>query len=545
MSIDTYSWADLGYRQLAQLTTGGMGISPTQLADKLRQLGDYEVEPDGWIRRPGRKRNGHVEPAIEIIDTFDQERPCTADRLEFIDQHFSSEWERINIPRFTTETDVLEALVRQGAITAASARRAYRITQAMYLAGPKRLKPLFRDRVLPWFSQKCPDGRLVVLRYGDYVETVSAVMRILHAAVQLPHDKLSPESVSGIGPLKQWHMLSLAHLMPLFINFFNYVFYPFVGGFHSGPVGLAFVFLLEPAPEFTPNRFPRNWLAFPSSCASFGREDVDMYEAVGDFQGPAWKRASHQRFRHDKSFNAAERIVLFKWYIERVNRLLYELTDLSNFTERGDPLAAIDPVMCFEHGLTFDRLLRKTILAMSLDDAGSANLMSFEIADLYDTLYCRFTGAQETALFKRLFHPTEGRELVVSRLRRLPEPFATYFCDVATQVYAALEKTIVESIWLKDKITANGILVRNEDLTVESPMPVPTFVSEVMRCYRNAHHGYFSSAKRARNRTSRFLFLVDGNLPVEMSALPVLWFLAYLVDQSMVGWKQLPIHTFD
>jgi len=107
MSIVTYSWADLGFRRLAQLTTGGIGITPTQLAERLSRLGGYDVTPDGWIRRPGRKRNGHVDSAIEVIETFDRYRPSTDDRLAFIDRHFTTEWENLDVPRFTTESAVL------------------------------------------------------------------------------------------------------------------------------------------------------------------------------------------------------------------------------------------------------------------------------------------------------------------------------------------------------------------------------------------------------------------------------------------------------
>jgi len=38
---------------------------------------------------------------------------------------------------------------------------------------------------------------------------------------------------------------------------------------------------------------------------------------------------------------------------------------------------------------------------------------------------------------------------------------------------------------------------------------------------------------------------VDGNLPVELSALPVLGWLAYLADPSVVGWKHIEISAFD
>ena len=73
----------------------------------------------------------------------------------------------------------------------------------------------------------------------------------------------------------------------------------------------------------------------------------------------------------------------------------------------------------------------------------------------------------------------------------------------------------------------------------------PNFVAELMRCYRNAHHGYFTAAPASHNRPSRYLFLVSGDLPAEMAALPALWWLAYLADPGMIGWKHLPINEYD
>jgi hypothetical protein len=204
--------------------------------------------------------------------------------------------------------------------------------------------------------------------------------------------------------------------------------------------------------------------------------------------------------------------------------LLFELTDAANFTEGHDPKAVLDPVFGFEHQLTVDRLLRKTLMAMSLDEAPTANLSVFEIADLYDTLSERFGNHKnKTAFFKKLFNPQEGPALIAPRFASLPGPFTRYFAQLTNEVYATIEKTVLASVWRAGKVTPGRVLVRDKTLATETTMPAPQFVAEVMRAYRNAHHGYFSADPGSQNRPSRFLFMVNGNLPVEMSALPVLW----------------------
>jgi hypothetical protein len=117
---------------------------------------------------------------------------------------------------------------------------------------------------------------------------------------------------------------------------------------------------------------------------------------------------------------------------------------------------------------------------------------------------------------------------------------------LAGQLYRRVEDTVIDSVWLRSKVTSSGVLVRRrDDLTQEELVARPRFVAELMRAYRNAHHGYFTEADDRQKRPSRYLFLVNGNLPVELVALPPFWWLAYLPDPIMVGWKQLPTNHFD
>ena len=58
-------------------------------------------------------------------------------------------------------------------------------------------------------------------------------------------------------------------------------------------------------------------------------------------------------------------------------------------------------------------------------------------------------------------------------------------------------------------------------------------------------HGYFTDADKDKRRPSRYLWMVDGNVPDSITSLPALWLLAYLVDQTFVGWNPLPIGIAD
>ena len=133
--------------------------------------------------------------------------------------------------------------------------------------------------------------------------------------------------------------------------------------------------------------------------------------------------------------------------------------------------------------------------------------------------------------------------LICQRFQSIPGPVGPYLCDFTTKIYAELEATVTKSIWMKTKIKGTDILVRNSKLTGENPEPISKFVGNLMRAYRNGHHGYFSSDREPR--PSRYLFLVDGTVPDSLVHLPSLWLLAYLMDPSIVGWNHLAISSYD
>jgi len=220
------------------------------------------------------------------------------------------------------------------------------------------------------------------------------------------------------------------------------------------------------------------------------------------------------------------------------------LTDVANFTAGRRPDGDIDPVFCYEHMLTVDRLVRKTMLGMSLNEVGTAKMQVFEIAEIYDQLSMRFGNSSgATDFFKRLLHGTHGPNLLRPRLATLPEPFATDLTRLTDAAYSAIVRYMVETVWVEKKVTATDVLVKDKAGSGETAMPHADFVAELMRAYRNAHHGYFTASDQQK-RPSRFLFMVDGALPNELTVLPMLWLLAYLPDPSLVGWKHLPVGAF-
>ena len=80
---------------------------------------------------------------------------------------------------------------------------------------------------------------------------------------------------------------------------------------------------------------------------------------------------------------------------------------------------------------------------------------------------------------------------------------------------------------------------KKKDMSKEEMISRPDFVAELMRAYRNAHHGYFSAADERNKRPSRYLFLADGDLPAEIMADARLM-VARIRRRSEYGWMEVP-----
>jgi len=547
--VQTYSWSDMGYRKTGPLPAAGGGASPADIVRLLSQDGANEITPDnGWFRRRCRRKGVRPPESIKIIDVIDKGTVLDDVRLSYIPKHASSDWMKIEaqMTRYRVDFHVAASIIADSEGKEEPARMLYRLVQALGFVGPEALRAMFRQHVAPCFFRLHPDAKIVVMNYNTDVETWATELRILYAMAQAPLAELRNEKFQGIRTMQEWHMGSLTKIVNASLDLFSSIFYPFIGGVCANLPGLVFYFFLDPPQKYELPNFPRNWLAYASTSGSFGKERIGLESILGDFHGPVHVRAAHNRYCHEKGFGADERLQLLRWYVERLNRILFELNDAANFTEGLDCEAPIDPVFGYEHYLTIDRLFRSTLLGMSLDEAPTANLMGFDIADLYDTISRRLGNTKnDIEFFKMLFNTQDAPLRITQHISGMPAPFADYFSGVAKHVYEMIEKTVVGSVWRSGKVTANGILVRDKNLANEAVMANPQFVADVMRAFRNAHHGYFTSGDQNQNRPSRFLYLVDGNLPVEMSALPVLWWLAYLADPKFVGWNHLPLGAFD
>ncbi len=348
------------------------------------------------------------------------------------------------------------------------------------------------------------------------------------------HGAIAYFSKSPQSARRPWHLF----------HFANYLWYPFVSGFTAGQPGLQFLFLFDPPARIERPPFPADWLAILAHAAAFGEEALDVRDIFRGVDHPAHQKRAHGRLLHTEHAGMGDMVAFWRWFVPAVDALLYNVADAANFTVHGNPEADIDARFAFEHLLTMERVVKRTIASMCVTEVGSAKAAVFEIADLFDTLSKRFCNtATDTEFFKTLFNPSTGLSLIQSRLSGIPG-IGDRLAKIAEMVYGQLRDTVLDSIWMRSKATAAGIAVRDRHLHTEIVESPDEFVANVMRAYRNGHHGYFTDSD-PQNRPSRYLWMVDGNVPYSITALPALWLLAYIADPGLIGWKPLAIASYD
>jgi hypothetical protein len=544
-AIQPYTWSELGYRRLgnqAQAKANGRSM-----LDILHTVAEYNVQQPEWIRHVGRKNEAQAR-SFAIAKCCDKSVLGADDSLAFVDEYFDWAHRRLpsDVPTLVASFEDRRDLVYRGRHDDAWKLMKY-LGNAIGLSNDSSdLKAILRTSVLPAFFERYPKGHLLVLRHRFAYQAMAAGLRGLYAAAQVPpQDWISV----GVGPcetLQHWHSLETDDLGLLLFELSNYLWYPFVTGFFTGQAGLRFLFLLDPAEQYKPPPFPADWLAIPQHSAAYGEQDRDLYAALaGGFDHPEHRQMAHRRFLNQSCPDPADRLTFIKWLIETANSFVYNVSDAANFTSNGDPDGEIDPVLGFEHLLTVERIMRRTLATVALREVGSAKSAVFEIADLFGALGVRFgIAANDAVFFKKLFNPTVALQLLEPRLKQIPVVGQGLF-ETATAVYKELEKTVLNSVWIRSKVGTNGVSVRDATLQGEVLEPNGEFVANVMRAYRNAHHGYFTEADSKQKRPSRYLWMVDGNVPDSITSLPVLWLFAYLADTTFVGWEPLPIGAFE
>jgi hypothetical protein len=420
-----------------------------------------------------------------------------------------------------------------------SAKGAYDLLYAVSSCSINELSDFLRNDVSPTFFQAFPAGRIVLLSTSYEYERRQGALRGGYTLSQ--YDITGLGLVPDLKALANWQMLTPFIQLRTVLDLGILALFPVLPYFSASRAGLTVIFVPGELIEQTQPDFPTSWLDIYRSRWDFARGPVaaSNVNAAGLTQSYAVQR----RFLQAGGYASDDVVDWLRWLIARLNELLLSSTDPTSFKQRD---GIVDFITCFEHGLSMDRLLRKSISAQVSTEVAVRKYATFEVADIIDELAQYWAGSQPTERFKALFNPTEGLARFTSAFATAPNSIRNILLDGAASVYDDLRTTVLNSVFVAAKRTsAGGVLVRDRTLSVEREEDGDTFTANVVRALRNTHHGYMTAGDK-QSRPSRYLALVTGAVPDTMTYIGVLSGLAMLGNSSeMIGRPPYPKAAYD
>ena len=551
--ITPTSWEDLGFRRLGPVIPGDLNgqAQARSLAATLQNMIGYEKMEDAgeiWIRDPARRKGRQSPRSLDVVAAFSADEAKGAN-LNFIDRVARTPYDD---QPFRTGFD--DARRRHKAAEFAGApenpRAGHNLSLAFASCPYPELKDFIRRDLLPAFFGAYPAGRILFVALDYVFESRYAALRGGYAATQLGDLGAAGLSANKFDALAAWQPLNTLSQPRNVLDLGCFAFFPTVQWITLSKPGLFALLVPGARIQHSPPPFPGGWMDFPRSHWDFGRERLASEEGLIGVSGIAASYAALRRFIHDPGWGAHEIEVFVRWLIERYNLLAFHQTDATEFVVSDPPGSSrrvVDFVTCFEQALTTDRVLRKALSCIASEETATRKAAAMEIADIIEAQRAYWTDTPSNAeWFKTLFHPQNGRAVLTGVLGTAPPPFGRYLCEVAAGIYQHLLDTVVDSIYVRSKVTGSGgILVKNRAGTSEDEETPAEFTANVIRALRNAHHGYLSVLDKSR-RPSRYLALVSGETPETLSYLGVLFALALLAGpEAIIGCQLIPVGCYD
>ena len=213
-----------------------------------------------------------------------------------------------------------------------------------------------------------------------------------------------------------WHRGDPEDLLRSILGLSGFLWPPHVTSYVAGVQQYPIMVQLDPPSQEKPSPFGLTWSDFLRHGSAFGGEDLPVFDAIKNPIGATHRQMSHRKLLSDSVPPIAERLLFQDWLLRTAQRLLLNIMDFCNFTTESAESGSIDPVFAMEHLWTVERIIRLTLRVSATRDPSIARSTTFEIADLYETLACRFgTVKNETEFFKSLFNPAKGKASVVAR----------------------------------------------------------------------------------------------------------------------------------
>jgi len=525
-SIEVVSPFDLEYREFKRDYPNENSKFLTKLLDSYGYDIHQQEEKD-WIRSKKRYKGRSKSQYFEILQVIDNGNFKIQKIFDFLSKYRNSKYYETHKKLFSAKdyksiSEKFESLKHEK-----GHKRYYMYSFLSSLLNPDYLLEYLKNNLFPTFFEEYPKGKIVVLLQNDSMEKELSFIRNGFLLEHYDFHEIKDLMINGNQILKNWQNVDATNALKLILSIYESIFYPHIHSTTIGSLGISFLLIFDSPLKNQFQAFPTDWTQFLLSPASFAGEAVDIKKFLEEFDKDEKNKLEHRKFLHTKYPSSDENLELFTWFTEIVNNIYNDNLDPCNFLINDQ----VSFTTCFEFNLTFDRILRKTLSCYLSREPNSAKGYLFEIADLYDTLFYLFTKTK-SVFFKNLFKPSVIIPLVSDCLVTTPAIVKNHLNQINKDIYNELSQTVLDSIWLKDKINAsNQISVRNKQLTGENLEDLDDFIANYMRALRNTHHGYFTELDPIKN-PARYFILTNGNIPDSITYLPMIWLLAFISNPN-------------
>ena len=536
MTIEISTPSNLGYKKIDSKFYGNF---LNVFKDNIFGYDLYQTSNELWIRRVGRGYNDPEFNPFKIKNTYTINN-FNDDNFDFIREYKQSPYyDKQKTIEFRTYKDIIDkiSIIAKKNIdnTAEYYNDVY--SSSIFNCNTEYLEQLLKEIIFPDFFKKHPTGKIIVINQNFEFEKLTSLIRNLYLLCNCDFNDIIHLRDQGAYILKKWHSSDITDISNLFLSIFQILFLPNINIHISNKFGLYFVFIFSNKIEDNLPYFPHNWMNIASQHSNYGKQyfNVINVKSADELKLYGWGRLLHENI-----FSVEEKYALFIWFFNTFNAFYSNLVDVCNFCDKND---FIDIKKAFEFNLTTDRIIRKTLQAYTNSSPNIRKECTFEIADLYESIDKLIKKSTSSTFFKILFNSETAINIISQVLVTIPDAFHKYFLQIAQTIYNDLNDKTLKSIKIKSKISnSNGIIsikIKNKELTNESEISINEYTSQLIRCIRNMHHGYFSELDN-QNRIERFVILSDGNISDLISYLPVIWLISFITQpEKFIGFKTL------
>ncbi|WP_417745376.1 hypothetical protein [Rosistilla oblonga] len=525
----------------ADLTDLGFKLvdAPQALLDRLGKESGYVIQAPNGIRNSARDSKV-FSPELQLVEYLSS-NSWANHSLEFVSSYFNW-WHQFvdKLPathQFVADfRHLMELAKEQKDIGDVCTVKGFG-NALLFSQTEEEMRLILKSAILPQFFESNPNGSILVVRNNYGLQRTMTATKALYTHQFVPQSNWQQDSVTAFPTMSNWYSVFPSDLAMDLLDLVIFAWFPQIPAFRVGRSGMSLIFIYDTPSKVKFPPYPTDWLAVVGANANHGGDRVPIADVFSSLDSPAHMQVAAQRFQSSDCPEPNELVSAIKWCVKSSSVFCFQLSDVCNYTRDG---ANVDSVLAFEHFVTVERAIRKTFSVLASRDAAASKAIVFEVADIFSAIAARFGIVNGDAdFFKKLFNPTEGFVLIKDALRSI-DGIGGRLLTMAAKIYEDLRKSIVASVWNRSRVTSNGILVPNRRGTTDNCEPTDIFVANLMRAFRNGHHGYFTEADNSR-RPSRYIWMVDGRIPDSITMLPTLWLLALLADPTLLGWNPIPI----